>query len=794
MPSDKNPYELFLIWCVIIILAIIICGLGIWGFAIAYNQAIPTSIGSISGAMTGNTSGLSRNTSNYFLDFVYASLQLFVLQSGAQVTVNNWQLEMARFLAPVLTLSSLFIIFWTLFDRLRIVRLFINPGHVVICGCGYLGPAIARHYIRKEKRLVVIIEKDPTNSALDECRKYGAMVIIGNATNEEILSQVRIFLTSEIFLVTGDDDANAEIAVLCEKIVSEPRTRLDQLFIKIVNVLKVFGIYRQLSTPRCHIHFEDALLSKTFSLSHPILKDGNNPLKMEFFNLYRIAGYCVQKIDPPPFSQTEIQMGIHPHLMIIGFGRMGENLVVQAAKRWKAEKCEGMLIITAVDRNARKRLEELLTWYPSLCKYCTITTFDEDVNTLGLLEFQVIFQKLQVPLTRIYICTDNSSKAVSIALLLIEKMEIQKIPVIVRSLYQDGVTHVIQSFKKQGSYRNIYPFPIIGSPCCMKFITGGMREALGKIIHEEYIRRQEREALYEQQEEKVNPGKKSEIIPDHALLPWSELDEFLKEASRLQADDIRKKLNAIGYDIAPLSDWDSDPLSFTEIEIEYLARLEHERWMKMKVEAGYVLGNERSDTTSPWLIPFEQLPPIEQEKDRIIIRNIPFLLERVDLRIVRNSVLFRFDLAKRIHENYIEQNKKSAVNPSDLALKPWDQLEDSLKQSNIDQADDIFNKISSIGFDVIYTGNTDRSIFSFSDEEIDILASQEHDRWMIERINGGWVYGKDKDIVKKVSPYLVPFNKLSEDDKEKDRQPVKEIPRLLATVGLRVIRKKIVLP
>jgi hypothetical protein len=384
------------------------------------------------------------------------------------------------------------------------------------------------------------------------------------------------------------------------------------------------------------------------------------------------------------------------------------------------------------------------------------------------------------PVSRIYLCTDNSTQAVSIALLLIEKMEFHKIPVIVRSLYEDGVTHVIQSFKTQGSYRNIHTFPIIGSPCCMELITGGMLESLAKVMHEDYV------------EKRKDRDKESGSSADPALRPWAELDEQYKESNRVLSEDIRRKLNTIGYDVAPLTEWSDVQSPFSETEIEFLAKKEHERWMKTKRDAGYTPGTERSDTskTSPWLIPYDQLPWEEQEKDRDIIRNIPCLLERVDLRIVRNSALFRYEIAQKIHQNYLEQNKeKLTAGSTDPALRPWDQLDESFRQSNLEQADDIFNKLRNIGCDVIYSGISDEPLFSFTDDEVETLASREHDRWIRERMSVGWIYGKEKDVLKKTSPYLIPYNELSENDREKDREPVKEIPRLLASVGLQVMRK-----
>ena len=63
-----------------------------------------------------------------------------------------------------------------------------------------------------------------------------------------------------------------------------------------------------------------------------------------------------------------------------------------------------------------------------------------------------------------------------------------------------------------------------------------------------------------------------------------------------------------------------------------LAEMEHNRWMAERLLAGwrYAPGTKNLDTkTSPSLVPWEQLPAIEQDKDRDTIRNIPTLLKHM---------------------------------------------------------------------------------------------------------------------------------------------------------------------
>lgn len=45
----------------------------------------------------------------------------------------------------------------------------------------------------------------------------------------------------------------------------------------------------------------------------------------------------------------------------------------------------------------------------------------------------------------------------------------------------------------------------------------------------------------------------------------------------------------------------------------------------------------------------------------------------------------------------------------------------------------------------------------------------QHNSWMKEKIDSGWVYGEVKDAEVKTHPCIVPFNELPEFQKKKDR-------------------------
>ena len=53
-----------------------------------------------------------------------------------------------------------------------------------------------------------------------------------------------------------------------------------------------------------------------------------------------------------------------------------------------------------------------------------------------------------------------------------------------------------------------------------------------------------------------------------------------------------------------------------------------------------------------------------------------------------------------------------------------------------------------------------------------LLAEAEHNGWMVERMLSGWTYGRVRDNDKKKHPLLIPYNQLSESDKDYDRHTI----------------------
>jgi hypothetical protein len=119
-------------------------------------------------------------------------------------------------------------------------------------------------------------------------------------------------------------------------------------------------------------------------------------------------------------------------------------------------------------------------------------------------------------------------------------------------------------------------------------------------------------------------------------------------------------------------------------------------------------------------------------------------------------------------------------------LPSWSELDDGMRNASRDQARDIAAKLRRIGCSV--EPGTPTTPFTFGPDELDLLAKEEHLRWVRERTAAGWVPGPVRDNARKVHPCLVGWDALDETERDKDRDAVLDIPIVLAAAGLRIVR------
>ena len=144
-------------------------------------------------------------------------------------------------------------------------------------------------------------------------------------------------------------------------------------------------------------------------------------------------------------------------------------------------------------------------------------------------------------------------------------------------------------------------------------------------------------------------------------------------------------------------------------------------------------------------------------------------------------------LAQAIHEDYLKE-MKAAGNTTHPSAVEWADLPEDLRAANRSQARSIGEKLDLIGYAYDAGDTPFPSVEAFDEDTVLLLAKNEHNRWMKERSETGWEYGLGRDDKKKIHPLMVAWNKLPDEEKQKDINVAKNIIPLLKSIGLRVYK------
>jgi voltage-gated potassium channel Kch len=542
---------------------------------------------------------IARGESPTTLDILYVTLQLIAMESGALTGPLNWQLEVARLLLPAVTAYTAAAAFAVLFrEQVQRISLWFIRDHVVICGLGQKGFLLASRF-RDQGARVLCIELDEASDRLPLCRERGALAMVGDATDSAVLARAAVQRARWLIAVCGDDGVNAEIAVAARQLSGR----------------------RRRGTLTCIIHIVDpqlCVLLREREIAAGVLPH----FRLELFNIFDRGARILLRQHPPFVPPLDPP----PHLLVIALGGLGAGLVTYAAQSWRDQSPpgSGRLTITIVDREAEARIESLTVRYPRLPDVCQLIPLSLDVRSPSFQRADFLRPAAGRPaVDRVYICLDNDSLALHAALTLLHAIQAPSPPIVVRMSREGGLATLLRpTGDADDMYRNLHPFSLLEEVCTTELVVGGTHEMLARAAHREYVRHQE------------GMGQTAQTNP--LMVPWEALPEPVRESNRLQVDHIGRKLEAVGHGIAPLTDWDAASYTFSPGQVERMAQMEHERWCQELRENGWTYAPEPKNPakkTNPALLPWEELPEEEREKNRLAARELPAFLAHAGLQV-----------------------------------------------------------------------------------------------------------------------------------------------------------------
>jgi hypothetical protein len=169
------------------------------------------------------------------------------------------------------------------------------------------------------------------------------------------------------------------------------------------------------------------------------------------------------------------------------------------------------------------------------------------------------------------------------------------------------------------------------------------------------------------------------------------------------------------------------------------------------------------------------------------IRVVGALTSTLDRDLLADGTRER--IARARHAHYVRQRKRDGAAPGDdPSLRPWEELDKSLRATNLAFADRVAGTLDALGAIVVPAdiGPLHRPPLDLDDDVLEPLAEREHELWMADKEREGYTYGADRNDDPRVRthPSLRPYVELSWDEQEKDRSAIRELPTMLAEAGL----------
>jgi voltage-gated potassium channel Kch len=535
-------------------------------------------------------------------NIIYNVMRLFILDNEFTGTIPL-ELEIARFMAPsLLAYAGLkaFLLFFQ--ENIQVFRLKYFKNHVVICGLGEKGFYLAQDFINNGND-VVIIEKDSKNEFLPSIVLKKAIIIVGDATDKELLQEARVHFSDSIIIVCGDDGVNVEIAVHAYNLVNSQTLKLGDSTTKV----------------KCYVHLVNLNL-RAILKRHAIFTNPQDVYELDFFNSYENAArllfrkYPIDRIASINPSTDQI------HLIVIGLGKMGQNILIQAAKVCQYAT-SSKIRITVVDREAEMKVNSFKRFNPHFTKVVDLYHEKLDVLSPNMARAAFLNDVNSPSITIFIICLNNDAIGLTTALTLSKSFENEKTPILVRMEDYAGLATLLYEYDFVKEHP-IYPFGMTRDIVSREILLKESLDSLAKIMK------------YEDDFEKT-----ATYIPDDLepiIDSWASLSDNVKESTRHQADHLEIKLRNIDCIVEKVENRAVQVYQLTSKEVEELSKLEHARWMAERRLDGWThtKGEENINTkTSPYLVPWNELPEKKKGTYRQLVRKIPELLADYGLEI-----------------------------------------------------------------------------------------------------------------------------------------------------------------
>ena len=143
-------------------------------------------------------------------------------------------------------------------------------------------------------------------------------------------------------------------------------------------------------------------------------------------------------------------------------------------------------------------------------------------------------------------------------------------------------------------------------------------------------------------------------------------------------------------------------------------------------------------------------------------------------------------LAREIHNRFIARQRELGAKIE--VGEDFDTLEASVRYSNLRQALHMDRNLRRIGYALVPEDYDAEGIEQLSEADVELYAQIEHEDWMAGRKRFGWTYGEIRDNDKHLHPCILPWDKLPDVERAKDRDVALNLIELARLAHMKVIK------
>lgn len=550
-------------------------------------------------------------------------------------------------------------------------------NHYVIIGFDSTTIGVVKQLLQKKNARILIQSSQSipemrakliTAISREACKSITFM--FGDRINANDLSKLSLEYAKEIFIIGEPEN-------------TEPDH--DAKNMKCYYLIDTMLNKKPLSTKTCHVLFHSNTTFTAFQfLDYNPYKDKteeekasiykntylktcnfyeNWAQKLWVFNNYTTPGKEEQDITYKPldFEHIGVNSDVSVHLVLIGYNRMSSALLIEAARLCHfANHITHKTKISVIDSNAKQAEYDFANIYNSLYSAVDVsfinTETTEQAVKKGLyqyipIELEFVQGNVHAPKTRDYIsqiaqdsnklvtiavCFSNSDFALQTVMYLPNEVYYSNTNILVRQQSSYVLVNMLQDNKDiSNKYNNLKAFGMTDD--CMDIHTDLEAQCINH--------------FYWNCDEKLENihFNNSDISNE-----WNGINERDKWSNRYNAYSIPVKLRAIQHTTNSIKHY-----SFTESEIDLLARMEHSRWNTERLIAGFTLASQEV---------IDESMKTSQEAWNVYIS------------VQKNNTDEQYKIFKRMHEAYVKPLKTTLFHS---CIIPYESLSEYYK--NIDR-------------------------------------------------------------------------------------------------------------